>query len=236
MTTLASPRGRAPRRLFYVLVAVAAAAVAVFGFGPTFYWRDPGLGPLKPLLTVHGLVFTVWLGLFLAQTSLVSAGRADLHRRLGWASAAWAALMVVMGVLAGFDSLRSGVAPAGLDPRMFAMLPFGDIAIFAGLAGWAVARRRRSDWHKRLMVMATVSLLTAPIARLVIPLGGGPPAFFALTAVVVLAIVAFDWIDRRRLHPAYAWSGALLVLGKPLLLFLVAPSPPWLALMDLLRG
>lgn len=228
------PAGPSPRR-FYLAVAVAAAVIVFAGFAPSFYLRPPEAGPLKPLLAVHGAVFSLWLLVFLAQTALVPARKVKWHRTLGWAGLGLAAIMVVLGVMAALDSLRAGSPVPGLDPRVFAMLPFGDIAVFAGLVGWAAAMRRRSEWHKRLMVMATISLLTPAIARLLIPVGGGAPMFLLLTALAVAAVIAFDWIAHRRPHPAYLWAGALVALGKPALLFLVAPSAPWLWLMDLLR-
>ncbi len=227
--------GPRPRR-FYLAIALITAAIVFAGFAPTFYLRPPDQAPLKPLLVVHGVAFTAWLLVFLAQTALVPARKVRWHRRLGWAGLALAAVMVALGVMAGLDTLRSGSAPPGLDPRIFVMLPFGDIAIFAGLIGWAAAKRGRPEWHKRLMVMATVSLLTPALARIIIPFGGAAPLFLLLTALAVAAVIAFDWIAHRRPHPAYLWAGALVALGKPLLLFVVAPSPPWLALMDLLRG
>lgn len=234
--TAIHPRERAPRRLFYLIVAVVTAAVVFAGFAPSFYLRAAEAGPLKPLLVVHGVVFTAWLVLFLTQTALIPAGQVRWHRRLGWLGLALAVAMVALGVAAGVDGLRAGAAPPGLDPRVFAMLPFGDIAIFAGLIGWAAAKRRQADWHKRLMVMATVSLLTPALARIVIPFEGGPLGFMGLTTLAVAAVIAFDGIAHRRVHPAYLWGGAAIVLGKPVLLFLIAPSPPWLALMDLIRG
>lgn len=232
--TVIQTTGARPR-LFYLFVAIATAAIIFAGFAPSFYLRPPATAPLKPLLVLHGTVFSVWLLLFLAQTALIPARKVKWHRTLGWAGLALAAVMIVLGIAAALDSLRAGSPVPGLDPRVFAMLPLGDIAIFAFLVGWATVKRCRSEWHKRLMVMATVSLLTPAIARLLIPTNGGAPLFLLATAALVAAVIAFDWIAHRRPHPAYLWGGALVALGKPLLLFAVAPSGPWLAFMDLLR-
>ncbi|WP_309090828.1 hypothetical protein [Phenylobacterium sp.] len=226
---------RRPKRRFYVLVALLTAGVVIVGFAPTFYMRTAELGPLKPVLAAHGAVFTVWLALFLAQTLLVPAGRTDLHRKLGWASLAWAGVMVALGIAAALDTLRGGQPPVPGDIRQFAMLPFGDIAIFAGLVAWGAFLRQRSDWHKRLMTMATVSLLTPALARIPALMPFGPPGFLSLTLVAVAGVIAFDWIAHGRPHPANLWSGALIGLGKPILLFGVAATPAWLALMDALR-
>lgn len=236
MVTATAGAARRPKRIFYVLIALLTAAVVAVGFAPTFYLRGAALGPLKPLLVLHGAVFTVWLGLFLAQATLIPAGRTDLHRKLGWASLAWAVLMVGLGVAAGLDTLRFGRPPIPIDMRQFAMLPFGDIAIFAGLVAWGAALRRRSDWHKRLMTMATLSLLTPALARIPAVAPFGPPGFLGLTLLAVVGVIAFDWIAHGRPHAANLWAGALIGLGKPVLLFVVAVSPPWLALMDALKG
>lgn len=235
MTTV-SPIARRPVRKFYGLIALATAAIIFLGFAPTFYLRDARAGPLSPLLAVHGAVFTAWLGLFAVQAGLVAAGRTDLHRRLGVAGVVLALAMVGLGVAAAIASLRAGSGPGGLDPRVFAMLPFSSIVLFAGLVAWAVALRHRPEWHKRLMVMATVSLLTPALARIVGAMGMPPPVALALTALAVLVVVAIDGWVHRRLHPAYLWGGILVALSRPLLLFTVAVSPPWLALMDSLKG
>lgn len=224
------------RRVFYVVVALLTALIVVAGFTPTFYARSAGLEPLPAVLVAHGVVFTVWLGLFLAQTVLVPAGRTDLHRKLGLFSLAWVALMVILGVAAAMDTLRRGLAPAGADIRQFVMLPLGDIAVFTALVVWGAVLRRRADWHKRLMTMATVGLITPALARIPAVSAIGPPAFMSLTLAAVLAVIAFDWIAHGRPHPANLWAGALVGVGRPLLLFTVAVSPPWLALMDQLRG
>src|ERR1041385_4599640 len=82
-------------RLFFPGMAIFAIAIVFAGFARTYFLRSyfqPQ--PLPLYLKVHGLLFTAWIGLFLVQTSLVAAGRTDIHRRLGWAGAALAAVMV----------------------------------------------------------------------------------------------------------------------------------------------
>lgn len=239
MTTMASSAAvSAPRRVFYILVAMAAAAIVFAGFAPSFYLRSADADPLAPLLVVHGAVFTIWIGLFLTQTTLISAGQTALHKKLGLLGVTLASAMVVLGFLAAMNSLRGGASPIPLeaDVRVFAILPLASTALFGGLVAWAVAMRRRSDWHKRLMVMATLTLLMPAIARIQIALDLPPPVLIAASVLPVVGVVAFDWIAHRRLHPAYVWSGLLVAFSRPLLLFAVAPLPPWLALMDMLKG
>lgn len=109
--------------------------------------------------------------------------------------------------------------------------------VFALLVGAALWFRRRGDIHKRLMLLACMGLLTAPIARIPLPLlqQGGIVAFFLITAARVLACVAWDTIARRRLHPAFAWGASLVAVSWPLRLALSQTSQ-WQAFASRLAG
>jgi len=86
------------------------------------------------------------------------------------------------------------------------------------------------------MLLATISLLTAAVARSLRQVGmGGPPNLFYGTDVLVLALVIYDLVSRGRVHPATLWGGAMVVGFKPLLFYAVADTPLWLALADALR-
>ncbi|MEO8443874.1 MAG: hypothetical protein ABI567_02580 [Gammaproteobacteria bacterium] len=218
-------------------VGVIAALIVFWGFSATFFLRDPGAGlrPLSALLLVHGIVFSAWILVFIAQASLVAANRRDLHRRLGAVSVALAAGLVFLGLIASIDALRRGATPIeGLDARSFFAIPFIDILLFAALVGAALYFRRNLETHKRLMVLASISILAAAIAR--IPLAfifnGGPPVFFALLDVLVLSVLAYDFFRHGRVHTAYRWGAALLILSQPLRLA-VSGTAPWLAFANL---
>ena len=114
---LPRPVGARYDRQFYTGMAIAAAVVVFVGFAPTFFLRASyQTTPLPTYLQVHGFLFTTWIALFIAQTSLVAARRTDVHRRLGWAMAALAVVMVVVGTTAGIWSMR-GQVDAGQAER-----------------------------------------------------------------------------------------------------------------------
>jgi len=95
--------------------------------------------------------------------------------------------------------------------------------------GAAFYFRRRADTHKRLMTLGTISLMAAPIARL--PFGvmqAGPLAFFGLADLFIVACLLYDLITRRRIHPATAWGGLLIVASQPLRL-MISGTPAWMA-------
>jgi hypothetical protein len=100
-------------------------------------------------------------------------------------------------------------------------VPLGDISVFAVLIGAGFYYRRRPDVHKRLMLLATISILAAAIARLPFAImQAGPPAFFGLTDLFVVACVLYDLITLKRIHRATALAALLIVASQPLRLLL----------------
>jgi FtsH-binding integral membrane protein len=214
---------RAQDRWFYSGMALAIGATVFAGFAPTYYLRPyfhPE--PLRPLLQLHGIVFTFWILLFLAQTGLVAAGRTDLHRRMGLAAFGLVPLMVVVGATTAIVRAKEGLTPpGGPPPLVFLVIPLFDIVVFGTLAAAAIRFRRRPEVHKRLMLLATIGLMAAPIARLSLQvLRYGPPAFFGLADLFVVACLGYDIVSRRRVQPATAWGAAFVVASQPFRLWL----------------
>jgi hypothetical protein len=214
-------------RRFYLLMGLAAAATVFAGFARTYFLKDLfGAPPLRPFLHLHGLLFSAWIVLFLVQTRLVAARRVDVHRKLGALGGLLAASMVVVGFLAAVGSARSGFAPpGGPPPLVFLAIPLFDLVVFAGLVGVALVFRRKPQVHKRLLLLATLGLLTPAIARL--PFVGGPPEFFGYTDLFILACLVHDRVTHGRVHPALLWGAVCLVLSQPLRL-VVAGTQSWL--------
>lgn len=213
----AMDRSGAERRL-YGWAAIAALAVVFAGFARSYYLKGLfGAPALSTLVHAHGLVMTLWFALFLVQACLVTAQRVDLHRRLGIAGVVAAMLVFVVGVWTAVSAAAHGVSP-GPPPLVFLVVPLGDMLVFAILAGAGLLLRRRRDFHKRLMLLASVGMLTAAFARLPIDFvaAGGLPVFFALTDLCVLACVGYDTWRNRRLHPAFGWGALLIVASQPL--------------------
>ena len=198
----------------YRLGAIVALAVTFAGFAPTYYLKSAYPAPqLDTLRHLHGIVMTAWFGLFLAQTHLVATNRVYVHRKPGIAGALLAIIVVIMGVALGIASARSGANPAGVPPKVFLVLPFGEMLAFATLVGAAITLRTRPEFHKRLMLLATLAMLAPAIARLPIAFlhEFGPPAHFALTDLLILAFVGWDTARHRKMHPAFV-AGLAFIL------------------------
>jgi hypothetical protein len=211
-------------------MAIAIAITVFAGFSRTYFLKAYyGTPQLSVLLHLHGLVFTIWVLFFLAQTTLVAAGKTYIHRRMGVAGAVLAAIVVVLGTTTAILRVKGGAAPIpGVSGLSFLAIPLFDMLVFAILVGAALYFRRRLEAHKRLMTLGMIGLTSAPIARLHFPvLPPGPPTFFGLTDLFIVVMLLYDLVTRRRIHPATIWGGLLIVASQPLRL-MISGTPAWL--------
>jgi hypothetical protein len=226
-------------RYFFVVMASLITVTAFAGFAPSFYLRaafHPGT-ELSILLHVHGAVFSAWIILFLVQAILISRGSRTLHRRLGWAAAAIAIAMVALVAGATVEEMRR-VPPFPPPPVALALNTF-DTVVFAILVGSAIGLRKQPGWHKRLLLSATLVLLGAPILRLLILLAGHVSHELLVMDLVLvdlffLVCFAADLHTRRRIHPAYLWAFALLLVDQVTTMSVMA-WPPWVSFANAVR-
>lgn len=218
-------------------MAVLLAVTVFVGFARTYYLQPFADGPaltaagkpFTPLLHVHGVLFTAWVVFFIAQTAFVARRRVATHRRLGLAGAVLAAAMVGTGTLVAIGQAARGSGPPDVDPLVFLAVPIFDMILFSILVVLAFARQRDKESHKRLVLLAYISIVIAATARLPGMLLLGPLPAFGLTLLFVIAGVMYDLFSRGRIHAVYLWGGALLVIAMPARLS-IAQTDAWHAL------
>lgn len=215
------------RRLF-VGASLGILAIVFAGFARSYFLR-PWFhhDPLPLLLHVHGLVMFAWFALFFVQTCLIETHRIALHRRLGIFGAVLAAAMLVLGPYVAFHAAARDVR-AHNDAAGFDLVILGYdcviIALFAGFVACAIAMRKRGDFHKRLMLLATLSLLTPAIAR--VPLHSNLAAVL-IGDLCVLLCAAADVSLHRRLHPVFV-VGAPLIIVATYLAYVGVQTAAWM--------
>lgn len=219
------------RSRFYPHAALALAFFILAAFLRTYYLRFlSGLPPLSVLMHVHGLVFTAWMLLFVAQTRLIAAHRVDLHMRLGIAGALLAAVIVAVGVATALEAgAVPGLRPSGRTGAQFVMIPLTSITLFGLLVGAGIALRRRAALHKRLMLLGMIAVLGPAVARVVALTGlrkQGTYIQMGVVAVFMAWCLIADWRKNRVLHPVFVIGGLGLILSWPLRMAVVA-SPTW---------
>ena len=237
MVTLGSlPTTAGAERRFYGGMAVALLAVAILGFAPTYFLRPllPVPSPAPPALTnlvhLHAFLFTAWVVLLFIQTRFVAARRIDLHRRLGVIAAGVAIVMVVVGVLVALHAVLRGIAPFGIDPHRFLIVPLVAITLFAVFVVAGIrARQRDPQVHKRCMLLGTIALLPPAVARWALLFGLGPPVVLGVATLFVVPLFVWDWKALGRIHPVTLWGGLTLAVSAPLRI-LVSRTDEWVAL------
>lgn len=225
-------KSRRRERMFYTGMSIAFLITVVAGFSRTYFLRPYfNTQPLIPLLHLHGIIFSAWLLLLLTQTTLVAANRTRVHRKLGIAGAVLATVMILVGSVTAVIRAKSIEVPPGAPPPLvFLTIPLGDMLVFAILIAAAFYFRRKTDAHKRLMLLSTIAILPAAVARLPFDfiLSGGPLVFFGLTDLFIVPMVVYDCVTRGRPHRATVLGGALLIISHPLRL-VIGNTAAWLA-------
>ncbi len=199
-------------------MAVSVTVTVLAGFVPLYTLRllhhDPNL---TPLVHAHGFVMTAWIALFLTQTLLIARHRFDLHRRLGMFGVGLATLVILVGM----PTLAHSAARQSHDIHstrfLWMLVAFDGIAlvVFGCLVGTGFLLRRRGDYHKRLMLLATLSLLGPAFGRLTSYAkglrGDSDLGVLLLCAGTVLVCAVVDTVRSHRLHPTFVWGGASVI-------------------------
>jgi hypothetical protein len=224
--TVSSVPQRRFRPDFYVVMSIALVALVAFGFSHTVPddFATPGF---PAFLAVHGAVFAAWMLLFVAQPVLITVGATNVHRTLGWLGLAIAIAMVGLGGFAVWFGLATGSLPPFYPHGLFLMRGAIGLATFLGLVIAAIVNRRTTQWHKRLLLCATI-VVTVPALERSLPLPlfgpGWPFVVDGVADAILLVGPIVDLITRGRVHPAYVVGVGVVVLGQ-LTTDLVAPSP-----------
>ena len=212
-------------RLFFLIMAMAIAVTVVVAFGG-FYLAGISSFSSPWWVHVHGVTFVGWIGLYAVQNTLVFRHDIARHRRLGRIGAIYAGWMVFVGLVLTPLTVAAGRAPPFFTPAYFLALDWVNIGVFGALVYAAIRNRRRTDWHRRLMLCATACVIAPAWGRLLV-LTGNPVTVelvVALSLAYVVIAMLFDWGNRGRVHPAYAWgTGALVIFAAATELLAILP-------------
>lgn len=223
---------------FYLGMAITSVVIALAGFAPALLDPVGRKAPLTWAVAAHGLLFSAWLLLLIAQTTLVRTGRVAVHRQLGYAAVVVAGLMVVTACPMAIAMARRGFdlsgdlsdGPGGVREQL--VFQFGDLVSFTLLLAAALWYRRRPEFHKRLMVLATVGgLMPASLAHLighspVLRQAPGPIILIPLT-ILYFATAVHDRWSQGRVHPVSLWGAVALLVWANVRAAIIGPSAAW---------
>ena len=228
----ARPRVGSARRFplldkyFYFGMSLLVTAVVVYGFSHTVDQNLIHATPPRPgILWAHGIVFSGWLAFFIFQSALVRTHNVKLHRRTGWFGAGLGALIPVLGISTAIV----------MDKFVFSQLHRADIKVFFSIQSWdmiaftipfwlAVYWRRKPEFHRRLVLLATCALTAAGFGRFPFLPNWG---FYAGVDALILLGVARDLIVNRRIHVVYRYALPAFVAGQIVAFQLWTHHPQW---------
>jgi hypothetical protein len=198
-------------RQYFRGMAGLLLGIVLVGFAPTFHLKAFFGTPALPLyLHVHGVLLFAWYVLFLTQSALVASGRTYVHRRLGLTSIGLVMALVPLTVVTSLRAIArlsalSQDAAAVIERGIFAVTGnFVLIGLFLAYFTLAICLRRRPDSHKRLMLLASLSLVAPAVDRLgrvVFAIEPVSSPFIPVVMVsLLLSLIVHDVFVRRRPH------------------------------------
>lgn len=214
-------------RYFYFAMSLLVAVVVVAGFQRTV---DANLlHPAVPrpfILWLHAAAFAAWVVFFIGQSTLVRINKVSWHRFMGWFGAGLAAAMVVLGIATSIILTRfHTVQLHESGGEAFLSITFYDMLAFGVCIALAIYWRTKCDLHRRLVFIATCSLLDAGFGRFDYIFNNNLFYLF-LDLVIVLGVVR-DLLVERRVHKVYLYALPLLIVGQNLSIYMWRHNPSW---------
>ncbi|MCY7356663.1 MAG: hypothetical protein LH609_04200 [Rudanella sp.] len=220
-----------PRRrsqYFFVVMACLFPVVAFLGFLRSYQEAYSGVFPIHWFAHVHGAIMTAWLGVFLAQTILVSRGNVRLHRQLGQFSVGLGVLVWISMIVGSIRSLISHNLP--IDSFMFDVLlaECQGVLLFGVFFTWGMLVRKNVAVHKRLLFLATLILLQAAIDRMHWLPGINSAIYvrYIYMDTLFISLFIYDLFTNRCIHPI-TWVGASIMLVSQVVVNLTWGLPAW---------
>lgn len=209
-------------------MSLLCAAVVLIGFTPRFGERMlQATHAVPPSLWLHTIVATLWVVLVVVQSGLIRAGQVKLHRQLGLASVALALALVVISLWVAVVTGHARLLAGDAGRESFFAIPVSNMITFAAFFTAALVYRKQPEFHKRLMLLAAMSLAVAALARF--PTWIVPRGHFNLAVDVFIGLALVrDLVVDRRIHRAYAVGFPALIAFQLFVEWLRA-TPAWIA-------
>ncbi|MEX1117719.1 MAG: hypothetical protein WEB60_02900 [Terrimicrobiaceae bacterium] len=235
-------------RYFYSIASILLLGLTMAGF-QLFYFHGqayPGR-PLTPqtkhLVVIHAVAMSLWMVISVIQPFLVASGNRRKHMALGRIAAFIAVALVVLGLLLAIAACK--VAPPGLmygalTPRQFMAVPVLNIVMFALFVAAGVFWRKRTEIHKPVMFVATLTAVAAAISRTDFfnhlyadTVWEKIFGVFVFSVVIAGLFFAAKCIVFRRFDFWFAVSCGMMAIGF-LIIAQIAPTPAWDAIAGFL--
>ena len=204
------PAQRRVEHGFFLFLNVSLAAAIFYGFAHTYF-----AAPLPNLLVhVHAAFFSAWVVLIVVQSGLASIGRLRRHRSLGMIGFGIAIGMAILGTMTARFALSAHRMGTDVPPLQFHFVQVSAVLFaFPLLVLLAFLYRRNPQAHKRLIILATLTIADAGIDRWPI-MQTLPNYLIWVTAIIssyIVLMAIYDLFALGRLHKVTLWGGVLFI-------------------------
>jgi hypothetical protein len=214
-------------RYFYLCMSLVLAILVIWGFSRTVNANLFHANPPRPLLLwIHGSAFSTWIIFFIVQAALVRVRKVSVHRLLGWFGATLAAVMVVLGFTIAVVMIRFDIVVLHQkDVDSFLSIPFLDMIIFGACMVLAIYWRKKPEYHRRLVFIASCQLMDAAIGRFDFIFNHNL-FYLALDGLIVLGMLR-DRVVEGRVHKVYLYALPSLMILQGLAIYTWRINPAW---------
>jgi uncharacterized membrane protein YozB (DUF420 family) len=216
---MASPWARDRATLFYLGYGLVGLTVVAVGFGLTYALpMARGTFAAPWFVHLHGATSLAWVLLFIGQAALVKGKRTRLHRQLGQAALPLAGMIWGTGIATATWAAERDIGSQGSAATSALSGTVTGLSLFALLVGAAVIIRKHPDWHKRLVLLATIHVLWPAFFRLRhwLPTIPQPEIWLALVLAYspILLAAARDQWRWGKIHPVWLFIAPALVMEQ----------------------
>jgi len=174
----------------------------------------PKIAP-PSILWLHGAVFYGWVLFFILQSALIRTHKTRWHRTIGWFGFALGIAVVGLGVSTTIVMHRFEFMTLhqGEFAIMSISVPLWDMVCFAVAFSLAILWRKKVEYHRRLILIASCALTAAAWGRL--PESVLPGFwFYGGVDLLILMGAARDLIVNRKIHRVYLIALPLFMAGQ----------------------
>ena len=204
---------------FYLGFGLFAIAVVLIGFSTTYIIPMARRSFSAPwVVHLHGASAVGWVLLLILQARIVRTQRTPLHRRIGQASLPLALVIWATGIATATWAAKRDIAELGTAATSSLGGTATGLSLYLLLVIAAVVARRKPDWHKRLVILATVQVLWPAFFRLrhLLPMVPKPEISFALVLAYLPVLIAAlrDRWRYGKIHPVWLFAAPALILEQ----------------------
>jgi hypothetical protein len=150
--------------------------------------------------------------------------KVSVHRTLGWFGVALGVLIPVLGVataitMARFRTLNLHATHAG----PFLAIQFNDMICFSVSFALAIYWRKRPEFHRRLVLIASCVLTAAAFARF--PFLPFVCSYVCVDLLILLGVFR-DLVVTRGVHPVYRYALPAIIVIQSCAMYLMMNAPP----------